>query len=87
MRSRYQPLADYLAALPPETGSVTLSFPAIEVILGKELPAGASTVAWWSTARAAHTPRPWLVAGWRTVGLRLRQTPRVVTFVRADLPP
>ena len=83
MPSRYQPLADYLAALPPETVSLTLTFPEIEAILGEPLPAAAGIVAWWRNSTGADV-RPWRAAGWRAVQVHLRQTPAVVTFVRAD---
>ena len=85
MPSPYQPLGDYLAALPPETASVTLSFPAIEAILGEPLPASAGKTSWWSNTPTTGSTRPWRRAGWRAVQIHVRQTPATVTFVRADL--
>ena len=58
MPSRYQPLAAYLAGLPPETTRVTLSFPEIEAILGEPLPPSAAIVRWWSNTRTPATIRP-----------------------------
>ena len=84
MPSPYQPLGDYLAALPPETTSVTLTFPEMEAILGESLPMGAGKAAWWANTRTPANIRPWRRAGWRAVQLHLRQTPPSVTFVRAD---
>ena len=84
MPARYQALGDYLAALPPETTAVTLTFPEIEAIVGTALPVGASTVSWWANSPSRGAVRPWRLAGWRAVRLRLRQMPASVTFVRAD---
>jgi hypothetical protein len=83
MRPKYQPLGDYLAALPPGTMSITLTVPEIEAIVGEPLPVGAATAAWWINTRSSSQGRAWLDAGWR-VQVRLRQTPAVATFVRAD---
>ena len=84
MPSPYQPLGDYLAALPVDTAEVTLTFREVEAILGEPLPAAAGKASWWSNAPTAGNGRAWRLAGWRAVQLHLRQTPPTVTFVRAD---
>src|SRR5215207_1270003 len=80
---KYQPLADYLAALPAATERVTLTLPEIETILGAGLPASASASTWWANMASEHQARAWLAPGWRAREIRLRQTPGRVTFVRA----
>ena len=80
MPSRYQPLADYLAALPPETTTVTLPYAEVERIVRRPLPPSAWLTDWWSHPRQA--------AMWRSVGWRWRSVGRVegwpaVTFERA----
>ena len=80
MPSRYQPLADYLAGLPPETGRITLTFPEMEAILGGELPAGAAVRSWWEQLTRGPA---WRAAGWRLVGVRLRAGHEWVTFARS----
>ena len=52
MSARYQSLGDYLAALPPETASITLTFPELEAILGEPLPPAAGVVARWTNSPA-----------------------------------
>ena len=84
MPLRYQALADYLAALPPELETVTLTFPQIEAILGESLPPAAGIVAWWRNSPTPGNMRVWRQAGWRAVQVHVRQTPATVTFVRAD---
>jgi hypothetical protein len=82
MPSPYQPLVDYLAALPASTPTVTLTLAAIEQVLGTALPAAASTQIWWSTTRVRQQRRPWLVVGWRVAGVALRTATPSVTFAR-----
>jgi len=81
MPSRYQPLAEYLAALPPETAAVTLTLAEIAQIVGHPLPVGASTHAWWGNHPASARARAWLAAGWRTRP-QVRQIPGQIIFVR-----
>ena len=88
MPSRYQPLADYLAALPADTAEVTLTFPEIEALLGASLPRTALQPMFWTNARGLNwtaQARAWQGAGWRAAGLRRVAKPWAVTFVRADL--
>ena len=89
--SKYQPLADYLAALPPETEAVTLTFPAIEALLGAPLPRSAVRTMFWTNARQPRGSLSQVRAvqgvGWRIGGVRWAPGGgRAVTFVRAELP-
>ena len=43
----YRPLADYLAAQPAATTTVTLTLAEIEALLGKRLPLSARSHGWW----------------------------------------
>ncbi len=80
--SKYQPLADFLAAQPPEVVSVMLSVPEIEAIVGQELPLAAHRGgAWWSDP-ARPPAQAWLAAGWRVTQAHVRQAPSAVTFAR-----
>ena len=84
--SRYQPIGDYLAALPPATTAVTLTFAEIEGLLGAPLPLRAVRAKFWANARRAwYVPpqaRAWHRAGWRVAGFD--PVARTVTFARAD---
>ena len=87
---KYQPLADYLVALPPETEAVTLTFPEIEALLGEPLPPTAVRTAFWTNARqpraALSQVRAVQGVGWRMGGVWWGPGGvRAVRFVRADL--
>ena len=79
MRSKYQPLTDYLATQPSDT--VTLTFAEIEAMLGSRLPHTAHRPGWWSNSPTwfPHA-RTWLGVGWRVKTANLAW--RTVTFVR-----
>ena len=86
--SKYQPLADYLAGLPAEVTTVTLTFPQIEAVLGAPLPRSALHAPFWANAwrpRAVLSQtRAVQGAGWRLGGMRwMPGGGRAVTFVRA----
>ena len=69
MPGKYQPLADWLAALP--RASAHLTFSQIEAILGTALPPSARTrIAWWTSTqpRRTHT-QAWLGVGWRATAV------------------
>ena len=88
--SKYQPLADYLAAQPAAVGSLTLTFPEIEAIVGAPLPATAERATFWANARQPRATlsqvRAVQGAGWRMGDVRWGPGGvRAVTFVRADL--
>jgi hypothetical protein len=89
MPSKYQPLADWLAAQPGPC--VTLSFADMAQLLGAPLPGTArSEVGWWTPdgpdswwARGEHGAihaRLWHAAGWHVTAVDL--VSRRVTFTR-----
>jgi hypothetical protein len=81
--STYRPLADYLAALPAETATVTLTISEIEAIIGAPVPRAARTAPFWTNVRVVPPPT-WLRAGWWVQGVRrVPHGERAVTFVRA----
>jgi hypothetical protein len=76
MSSKYDPLYDYLKCLPADMRDKTLTFAALEEILGFMLPNSAYKYqAWWSNPssendRHVHA-RAWLVAGWKVDTINL----------------
>ena len=80
MPSRYQPLADHLAAQP--VAAVVLSLTEIAALLGEPLPPAAQESAWWANAPEAEQARAWLGVGWR-VRMMERHTrrPRVWSII------
>src|SRR5262249_35061766 len=79
--SRYQPLADFLAAR--RQGEWEADFAEIESRLGRRLPPAAKKYpAWWANQRSpGHAQaRGWRSVGWRTSGLDLKR--QRVRFVR-----
>ncbi len=79
--SKYAPLAVYLAALPAETTTVTLTLTEIEAILGDDLPERAGTGAFWVGGRSRpHTV--WLAAGWRVARVAMRVAAPTIAFTR-----
>ena len=79
MAVRYQRLADYLAAQPAGTSTVTLTFPEIEALVGGELPAATATRPWWVDRKRS---RAWRATGWRVASAALRAGQERVTFAR-----
>lgn len=69
--SKYQPLQDYLSQ--SERSPVTLTFAAIETLLGTSLPASARTNrAWWSNrSKGALQAAAWIQAGYTVKELDL----------------
>jgi hypothetical protein len=51
---KYEPLLRYLAALPPDQQTVTLTFAELEQLLQFPLPASAWTDAYWATSAVAR---------------------------------
>ena len=84
----YGPLGDYLAARAAAgERRVTLTFAAIEGLLGRPLPASARAPrahrAWWhgSTGHAANTWHGWARHGWQVATVDLAA--ETVTFARS----
>ena len=85
MVSPYRPLADYLAAQPAETTTVTLTFSEVRALLGQPLPASAWGRGWWMT-RARTTPtRAWPTPGWRVAAVSVSGGREAVTFARVGV--
>ena len=80
---KYQPLADYLAALPQVVTEAALTFAEIEALLGTALPTAAALRQWWvrRDRRAAHT-QAWRLVGWQVTKASLRFGHERVTFAR-----
>ena len=79
---KYQPLADYLAAVPAETVTVTLTLPEVEALLGSPLPPSAGTLSWWANTAGPPHARAWLAAGWHVAACALRSQPSAITVAR-----
>ena len=78
-RRKYARLATFLAA--QSADAVTLTFAAIDALLGTPLPASAYLRSWWlNTGRWRPQVRAWLDIGWQVQALDLRE--RRVTFAR-----
>jgi hypothetical protein len=84
---KYEPLTRYLAAL--DTDEVTLTFAAIEQLVGAPLPPSAWRSSYWTRAPQPQGPqsRPWSRVGWRVARIHLRLDRPAVTFVRVTMPP
>ena len=78
---KYDPLADYLAALTVD--EVTLTFAEIEAIIGAPLPPSARLRTWWANTAGSAQARAWRSAGWRMARRQLHSATPAVTFVRA----
>ena len=83
-RAKYRPLAWFLTAQPPEVHEVTLTFVALERLIGAPLPAGAYTATFWTNTRETSQGRHWLAVGWRRGRVLLRRLEPEVTFVRVE---
>jgi hypothetical protein len=82
--SKYQPLADALAA--QKSDHARFTFTEIEALLGGPLPPLARrTRRWWTNQRSIgpHV-RAWLDAGWQVAAVEL--APQMVTFKRQHRP-
>jgi hypothetical protein len=80
---KYAPLAAFLGGQSLSVTTVTLTLPEIEQVIGQPLPAAASTQTWWTARRGWDRQlRPWLVAGWRVVGVAMRTATPSVTCAR-----
>lgn len=74
---KYEPLYRYLAQLPAEQQSVSLTLPEIEALIGSPLARGAWTAMFWSHGPISRT-------GWGDTGFlaRLRRPGHRVEFMR-----
>jgi hypothetical protein len=81
--TKYAPLGAFLAALPPETATVTLTLSEIETILGEPLPGAAATRMWWSNSRHRRAEMVWVAVGWRVQRAEMRRVMPTITFARA----
>lgn len=79
---RYNPLLDALDGLPPDQGSVHLTFAELETLLGAPLPASAQRPDYWTSSQVATLN--WQRLGWRA---RLSHADQAVTFTRQPPPP
>ena len=77
----YAPLRQLLLALPPAQDRVTLTFSAIEAVVGAPLPASAWSPDYWNRRTASTRPTVWTEAGFRA---RLDRATDTVVFYRAD---
>ena len=78
----FQPLADHLAQQP--TATVTLTFAAIEALIGKPLPPTAATYHWWRYLRRHGRFRLLTAVGWQVGTPHVSRIPPTVTFVKTD---
>lgn len=84
MSSRYHPVTDYLAGLPPETVTVTLTLLEVEGVLGQALPLTAHFSSWWRNDPARRQALGWLRVGWHVTRAQVRQAPSAITFTRVS---
>ena len=76
----YQALRAHLARQPGD--EVTLSFAALEALMGEPLPPAAWQRRWWANTTAEVQGRAWLTAGWGVRWVRQGVNGVGVTFVR-----
>jgi hypothetical protein len=82
MALKYEALAAFLLAQPPETTAVSLTFADVEAIVGVALPRSARMRSWWTTeGRYGTQVRTWREVGWRA-SVQPRAAPPSVTFRR-----
>lgn len=80
-RKKYQPLGEYLAALPPTVNERTLSFDQVTQIIGDTLPPSASTYReWWSNQEGGSRAPQWRAAGFKVDHADLKR--QIVRFKR-----
>jgi hypothetical protein len=83
MNDKYDPLENYLRALPKSQEKLTLSFESIEQILNDQLPASALEASdWWGNQKQGTTVESiaWMDAGWMVDTVDFRE--KWVRFVR-----
>jgi uncharacterized membrane protein len=78
---KYDPLRDYLAALPEDAGELTMSFGDIEELVGQLPRSARSHQAWWANTDDTRVEaQAWRAAGWHVV--LADQTAEQVVFAR-----
>jgi hypothetical protein len=80
-RKKYEPLREYLAALPLPTNERTLSFDQVAQIIGDALPPSAATYReWWSNQEGGSRAPHWRAAGFKVDQVDLKR--QIVRFRR-----
>ena len=80
-RKKYEPLREYLAALPPTTNEITLSFDQVAQIICDTLPPSATTYReWWSNQEGGSRAPHWRAAGFKIDHADLKR--QIVRFKR-----
>src|SRR5215208_1973531 len=74
------------ALLSREGEELTLTFAALERLLGAALPDDAWLRAWWANDPRSPRARAWLAAGWRVRWVRRSGDEAAVTFSRSPVP-
>lgn len=65
-KKKYEPLGEYLAALPLTTSETTLSFAQVAQIIGDALPPSATTYPeWWANQEGGSRAPHWRAAGFK----------------------
>ena len=81
MPSNYAPLAAFLAAQPPDTTAVTLTFGEITALMGGAVPRRMATKQFWTNAQRG-TVSVWHAAGWQVTRTTMRAAVPTITFTR-----
>jgi hypothetical protein len=80
-RKKYEPLREYLSALPPTKNETTLSFDQVTQIIGDTLPPSATKYReWWSNQQGGARAPHWRVAGFKVDQADLKR--KIVRFKR-----
>src|SRR5437899_2183907 len=80
-RKKYEPLREYLVALPPTTNETTLSFSQVAQIIGDTLrPSATTSREWWSNQEGGSRAPYWRAAGFKVDHVDLAR--KIVRFRR-----
>lgn len=80
-RKKYEPLREYLAALPPTTNETSLSFEQVAQIIDGSLPPSATTYReWWSNQEGGSRAPHWRAAGFKVDHADIKR--QIVRFKR-----
>lgn len=84
-RKKYEPIREYLIALPPTTNEATLSFSQVEQIIGGTLPRSATRYReWWANQEGGSRAPHWRAAGFKIDHVDLQR--HIVRFKRITPP-